>query len=29
MLFDVYSGIFFDVDTMIGYSEFQTLINIL
>lgn len=29
MLFDVYSGIFFDVDTMISYSDFQALIDIL
>lgn len=29
MLFDVYTGIFFDVDELINYSDFKVLINIL
>lgn len=29
MLFDVYSGIFFDIDQLINYSEFKALIDIL
>ncbi len=29
MLFDVYSGIFFDIDQLINYSDFNALIDIL
>lgn len=29
MLFDVYTGVFFDVDELISWTEFQLFVDIL
>lgn len=29
MLFDTYTGIYFDIDELISYSDFESLIDIL
>ena len=29
MLFDTYTGIYFDIDELINYSDFESLIDIL